>query len=192
MRLRLRRQRETPRDQLVARLVELRESLEGSRLDPGGWPRPTLPARRDLPVVGRGIRARERAARQRAFLLWTALAAITVTAIALAQRSQRVRVGQRQVADRVATIATAGAQSTNVVAATTAATLGAVAHAPGQTAHGVAHGVREATVERARMEIDERVIKPVKRKAFTYGVIAFIALSVYIVLIALGISLLIN
>ncbi|MCW2926256.1 MAG: hypothetical protein JWM86_224 [Thermoleophilia bacterium] len=62
------------------------------------------------------------------------------------------------------------------------------------TASAVAGGstaVRQATVQRAKVELDERVVQPAKRKAVVYGALAFIGLTVYVVILAVAVQLLV-
>ncbi|MCW2959942.1 MAG: hypothetical protein JWM90_329 [Thermoleophilia bacterium] len=50
----------------------------------------------------------------------------------------------------------------------------------------------QAAVQRAKVELDERVIAPVKKKAVLYGSLAAIGLTVYIVAIAVAVQLLVD
>ena len=55
------------------------------------------------------------------------------------------------------------------------------------TAAGVAAGsaaVKQAAVAKAKDELDERVVSPVKRKAITYGTLGFAGLTAWVVIVA--------
>lgn len=63
------------------------------------------------------------------------------------------------------------------------------------TASAVAAGstaIRAATVERAKAELDERVIRPARKKAVGYGSLGVVALTVYIIVIAVVVQLLVQ
>jgi hypothetical protein len=68
-------------------------------------------------------------------------------------------------------------------------------HAAVGTAAAVAAGssaVRTAAVDRARAQVDERVVAPAKRKVTVYGVIGVVALTAYVILIATAVTLLVG
>ena len=55
------------------------------------------------------------------------------------------------------------------------------------TAGAVAAGssaVKTAAVDRAKVEVDHRVVRPAKRKALLYGSIGAVGLTAYVILIA--------
>lgn len=71
---------------------------------------------------------------------------------------------------------------------------GARASAVG-TASAVAAGkaaVKEATVQRAKHELDERVVQPAKKKALLFGSLGFVGLTVYVIVLAVAVQLLVD
>lgn len=66
----------------------------------------------------------------------------------------------------------------SAAAATTAATIGAGSAA-----------VRQAAVRHAKDEVAERVVQPVRRKVTFYGAVGFVALTVYVVVLAAAVQL---
>jgi hypothetical protein len=63
------------------------------------------------------------------------------------------------------------------------------------TAAAIAAGssaVRAATVERARSELDARVVAPARRKAIVYGSLGVVALTVYVIVIAVVVQLVVG
>jgi hypothetical protein len=63
------------------------------------------------------------------------------------------------------------------------------------TASAIAAGssaVRHATVDRAKVEIDHRVVRPAKRKAVLYGSLGVAGLTAYVILIAVVVQLVVG
>ncbi len=63
------------------------------------------------------------------------------------------------------------------------------------TAAAVAAGssaIRTATVDRAKVELEERVVEPAKKKAIVYGAVGFTALTLYVIVIAVVVQLLVG
>lgn len=63
------------------------------------------------------------------------------------------------------------------------------------TASAIAAGssaVRSATVDRAKAEVDHRVVRPAKRKAILYGSIGAVGLTLYVILIAVIVQLVVG
>ncbi|MCW2920146.1 MAG: hypothetical protein JWL76_20 [Thermoleophilia bacterium] len=63
------------------------------------------------------------------------------------------------------------------------------------TASAIAAGssaVRTATVDRAKVELDQRVVAPAKKKAVFYGTVGAVALTIYVVLIAVIVQLVVG
>lgn len=67
---------------------------------------------------------------------------------------------------------------------------GAVAAASAVAAGSAAVG--QAGVQRARIELDERVIAPVKKKAVLYGTLGFLGLTIYVIAIAVAVQLIVD
>ncbi len=60
------------------------------------------------------------------------------------------------------------------------------------TASAIAAGssaVRTATVDRTKVELDQRVVRPAKRKAVLYGSVGAVGLTMYVILIAVIVQL---
>lgn len=63
------------------------------------------------------------------------------------------------------------------------------------TASALAAGtsaVKSATVQRAKVELDERVVAPAKKKAVLFGSLGFIGLTLYVIVIAVAVQLLVD
>lgn len=52
--------------------------------------------------------------------------------------------------------------------------------------------VRTAAVDRARVEVDQRVVQPARRKAVLYGSIGAVGLTIYVILIAVIVQLVVG
>ena len=52
--------------------------------------------------------------------------------------------------------------------------------------------IRTATVDRAKVELEERVVEPAKKKAIVYGALGFTALTIYVIVIAVVVQLLVG
>ncbi|MCW2925523.1 MAG: hypothetical protein JWM98_2927 [Thermoleophilia bacterium] len=52
--------------------------------------------------------------------------------------------------------------------------------------------VKTATVQRAKVELDHRVVAPAKKKAVLYGTLGVIGLTVYVIIIAVAVQLIVN
>lgn len=63
------------------------------------------------------------------------------------------------------------------------------------TASAIAAGssaIRTATIDRARSEIDTRVVRPTRRKAIYYGSLGVVGLTAYVILVAVVVQLLVG
>ena len=63
------------------------------------------------------------------------------------------------------------------------------------TASAIAAGssaVRQATVQRAKVEVDHRVVRPAKKKAIVYGTLGAAGLTAYVIVIAVAVQLIVG
>ncbi len=125
-----------------------------------------------------------------ALVIGAASAMIVVLAHVIVKREERAGM-DADPADERAMVGAVRASARAIDAGVTKIAEGGTSAATG-TAAAIAAGssaVRTAAVARAKTELDERVIAPVRKKAVLYGVLGVLALTVYVALIATVVQL---
>lgn len=121
-----------------------------------------------------------------------AAAGVAVTAHMVARRDEDLESTEAARDSRVVGAVRAGSKAIDagmmkvVDGGSSAATGTAAAVAAGSSA------TRSATVDRAKAELDEHVVAPARRKAIVYGSLGFAALTVYVIVIAAIVQLLVG
>lgn len=144
-----------------------------------------VPPWRHEPTAGERLRAWGPIAA----VIAVATAAVLVTARRVAHEQPELEADEVATGTRVAGAIKAGGTAidagvSKVVDGAAGAAIGsAAAVAAGSTA------VKAAVVDRAKVELDERVVAPAKRKAITFGVAGAIGLTIYVVVIAVVVQL---
>jgi hypothetical protein len=119
-------------------------------------------------------------------------AAVMYAAHVIAKRDQDLDPEQAATDSRMVGAVRAGSNAIDagmakVVEGGSAAAIGtASAVAAGSTA------VRQATVKRAKVELDQRVVRPAKHKAIVYGSLGVVGLTVYVIIIAVVVQLVVG
>jgi hypothetical protein len=124
-----------------------------------------------------------------AVVVLASTAAVIVAARVIARRDAERSPEETVTDSKVVGAVRAGSQA--IDAGVTKVVNGSTGAAAG-TASAIAAGssaVRSATVERARVEVDQRVVQPAKRKAVLYGTMGAVGLTAYVILIAVVVQL---
>ena len=123
-----------------------------------------------------------------------ALSSATVVVVAhlIARRDAEITLDSAASDSRMVGAIRAGSEA--IDAGVTKVVQGGSAAATG-TASAVAAGssaVKTATVQRAKVELDSRVVRPAKKKAIVYGSLGVVGLTAYVVLIAVIVQLVVG
>lgn len=144
---------------------------------------------RGWPPVHRRPAARVRTWAPIAVIVGLASVAIIVVAHLVARRDEDRTIEDTVTDSRVVGAVRAGSNAIDsgvakvVDGGSAVATGAASATAAGSTA------IKAATIKRAKVEVDERVVEPAKRKAITFGTIGLVALTAYVVVLAAAVQL---
>jgi hypothetical protein len=119
-------------------------------------------------------------------------AAVVIAAHVIAKHEQSLEPEKAASDSRMVGAVRAGSRAidagvTKVVEGGTGAAVG--------TASAVAAGssaVQQATVQRAKVEIDQRVVAPAKQKAIFYGSLGVVGLTIYVVIVAVIVQLVVG
>lgn len=162
---------------------------------------PTLPSRSDLQWGFPPIRRRPTFAdRLRTWapivaVVFASTGAVIAAARLVARRAdERAELAPDEVAATPPVVGAVRAGSQAIDAGVSKLVDGGTGVAAG-TASAIAAGssaVRTAAVDRTKVEIDQRVVAPAKRKAVLYGSIGAVALTAYVVLIAVIVQLVVG
>jgi hypothetical protein len=159
---------------------------------------PTLPSRDQLQWGFPPIRRRPTFAdRMRAWgpiglVILASTAAVVVAARVIARRESERDPEEVAAAPPVVGAVRAGSQAIDAGVAKLVEGGSGVATGTASAIAAGSSAVRTATVDRAKVEIDHRVVTPAKRKAVLYGSIGAVGLTMYVILIAVIVQLVVG
>lgn len=127
-----------------------------------------------------------------AVIVALASAAILVAAHVVARRDEDRDVEETVTDSRVIGAARAGSNAIDAGVAKVVDGGAAVATGAAAATAAGSSAIKSATVNRARVELDEHVVAPAKRKAITFGTIGFAALTAYVIVLAAAVQLVVQ